>query len=545
MARTTRHRPSEPRPSGRRMRALCAAVAAATMLTACSAAAGGGTPAAGDGEPVAGGTLHYRAAPGGPGGGGTIDPAIATGYGLAVPLRQIVDSLVFHNEEGEFEPWLATDWTVNEDATVYSFTLRDDVTFSNGEVLDAEAVAASYESIVDGGASYATANAWIGDLEEIVTPGELEVEFHFGTPNSSFLQASSTSVLGIVAPETADLTFDERQQGLTIVGSGPFVGADVRQDEGYTLERRDDYAWAPESSPNQGAAHLDAIEVHHITDNSIAAAELRAGGLTLLHNTEPADKTELDANPDITIRTEPLPSGSIGLVANSGHPGLQDEAVRRALSLATDREAILARASAIDIAPTSVLAASNPYWEDLSGLIATDVAEAEAILDDAGWEVGEDGVRTRDGERLSLDLIYSGSTISHEPNLAVLQSQWAEIGVELTFGSLTTPDLNQRLASGDYAFAWQGASRPDPDVLRSNFSGQDEELDALFDEIRATPDVDQRQELVTEASGLILERGYFIALYDFIQPLAYRNELALPQLEASHIPLLVSAWIQQ
>jgi peptide/nickel transport system substrate-binding protein len=519
-------------------------VVAGALLASCASAAGEGTPAAGDGEPVVGGTLHYRAAPGGAGGSSTIDPATATGYGLAVPLRQIVDSLVFHNEDGEFEPWLATDWTINDDATVYTFTLRDDVTFSNGEELDAEAVAASYESIVENGASYATANAWIGDLEEIRTPGESEVEFHFGTPNASFLQASSTSALGIVAPETAALSYDERQNGLTIIGSGPFVGTDVRPDEGYTLERRDDYAWAPDSAPNQGAAYLDAIEVHHITDNSIAAAELRSGGLTLLHNTEPADKTEFSTNPDITIRTEPLPSGSIGLIANAEHPGLQDEAVRRALSLATDRDAILQRASAIDIPPTSVLAASNPYWEDLSDLIVTDVAEAETLLDDAGWEVGDDGIRERDGERLSFDLIYSGSTISHEPNLAVLQSQWADIGVELNFGSLTVPDLNQRTASGDYAFVWQGASRPDPDVLRANFSGQDDELDALFDQIGSTPDSDERQQLVTEASSLILERGYFIPLYDFIQPLAYRNELALPQFEASHIPLLVSAWIQ-
>ncbi|MGC5616558.1 ABC transporter substrate-binding protein [Georgenia sp. Z1491] len=541
MARTTRVRRSAAVP-----KALPAVAGAAMLLSACAAASGAGSGEAADidGEPVNGGTLHYRAAPG-PGGGSSIDPATATGYGLAVPLRQTVDSLVLHDADGDFEPWLATDWTVNDDATVYTFTLREDVTFSNGEELDAEAVAASYRSIVDAGASFAVANSWIGDLGEIVTPSEYEVEFRFESPNSSFLQAASTSALGIVAPETSARTFEERQEGLTVVGSGPFVATDVRANEGYVLERRDDYAWAPESFPNQGAAHLDAIEVHHISDNSIAASELRAGGLTLLHNTEPADKTELSTNPDVTIRTEPLPSGAIGLVANTEHPGLDEPEVREALSLAVDRDAILERASAIDVPASSVLSATNPYWEDLSDHIVTDVARAEDLLDEAGWLPAEDGVRERDGERLSFDLIYTGSTISHEPNLAVLQSQWAQIGVELTFGSLTTPDLNQRIASGDYAFSWQLAGRPDPEVLRTNFAGNDEELDALFGEILSTPGQEERRPLVTEAAELVLDRGYFIPLYDFVQPLAYRNELALPTFEASHMPLLVNAWIEE
>ncbi|MGC5627433.1 ABC transporter substrate-binding protein [Georgenia sp. Z1344] len=540
MARSTRHRRT-----GYPRRTL-AAVAATLLLAGCASAAGGSGdgPADIDGAPVAGGTLHYRAAPGA-GGTSSIDPAAATGYGLAVPLRQIVDSLVFHDAEGEFEPWLATDWTVNEDATVYSFTIRDDVTFSNGEPLDAEAVAASYRAIVDGGAGYAAAGSWLGDLAEISTEGDDEVEFRFETPNSSFLQAASTSVLGIVAPETSALTYEERQEGLSIVGSGPFVPTDVTPNEGYVLERRDDYAWSPESFPNQGAAHLDAIEVHHITDNALAASELRSGGLTLLHNTEPADKTELSANPDVTIRREPLPGSALGLIANTDVPGLDDPAVREALDLATDREAILERASAIDVAATSVLSASNPYWEDASDLIVTDTARAEALLDEAGWVPGEDGVRERDGVRLSFDLVYSGSTVSHEPNLAVLQSQWADIGVELTFGSLTVPDLNQRLASSDYAFVWASGTRPDPEALRSNFAGYDDELDSLFAQIRATPDADERAPLVTEAARHVLEQDYFIPLYDFVQPLAYRNELALPVFEASHQPLLVNAWIEE
>ncbi|GAA4727665.1 ABC transporter substrate-binding protein [Nocardioides endophyticus] len=518
--------------------AIAALAASATLLSGC----------AGDGEaasssstnPVSGGVLKYRTT------GANLsstDPAIQTGYGPTVPIRSLVDSLVFQKEDGSFEPWLATEWTVDDRATRYEFTLRDDVTFSNGEALDAAAVKKSYDALRAQGAKYATANEWIGDLREITTPDPSTVVFDFDSPNSSFLQASSTTPLGIVAPETAALSYEKRQEGTTIIGSGPFVVSETRGEEGYVLERRDGYAWAPASAENQGEAYLDGIEVSTTPDNSIAAAQLRNGDIDLMHNTEPADKTEFSTNPDLTIRREPLPGAALGFVANPKQPGLDDETVRRALALAIDRKAVLQRASAIDVPATSVFAASNPFWSDQSDLITTDVDEAERLLDEAGWVKGGDGVREKDGERLSFDLIYSPSTISHEPNIAVVQAQWKDLGVELKFGSLTAAELNQRLVNGDYSFSWGSGTRPDIDVLRGNYGGLDPGLDQIFSAILAEPDQAARQELADQAARTILEKAFFIPLYDFIQPLAYRNTTHIPTLEASHIPLLSDAWV--
>lgn len=522
-------------------------MATVTVLTAvglalggCAAAGAGGT-GAGGGTPVQGGVLKYRAA----GGGKSMDPATATGYGLAVPLRGLVDSLVFNNEDGTFAPWLATGWEVNENATRYSFTLREGVTFSNGEPLDSAAVALSYQALRDGGAKYAVANQWIGALRAIGTPDPRTVVFELDRPNSSFLQAASSTVLGIVAPETARLPFEKRQEGLGIVGSGPFVAEESRGEEGYTLIRRDDYGWPPEPAANQGPAYLARIEVHNIQDNSIAAAELRSGGLDLLHNTEPADKTELAASGEITIRTQPLPGSALGFAANTDVPGLDDVRVRRALALGIDREAVLRRASAIDIAPRGAYTASNPYFTDQSDRIRTDVGEAERLLDEAGWRPGQDGIRARGGDRLSFELVYSPSTISHEPNIAVVQSQWKELGVELRFGSLTQAELNQRLQSGDYAFTWSSGARPDADVLRSTYGGLNEDLDAIFEQILAEPDIAERRELAGRASGIVLDEAYYLPLYDFVQPLAYRDTTHLPLLEATHIPWLGDAWVDR
>jgi len=529
----------------RPLRQLAAvAIASALVLTGCAANDEPAPADSSDGTPVEGGVLDYRAA----GGGRSIDPANAVGYGLAVPLRTLVDSLVFNDIDGSFTPWLAETWEENDDATQYVFHLRDGVTFSDGEVLDAQAVKTSFEALRAGGAKYATANLWIGDLASITVNDPLTVTFDFASPNSSFLQAVSTTVLGIVSPTTAALSFEERQDGLAIVGSGPFVATEVRGDEGYRLERRDDYAWPPEGSDDQPAAYLDAIEVHNINDNSIAASELLSGDLDLIHNVEPADKTAFatDDSGVVTIRRDPLPGLALGFNVNIENGPLQDERVRRALALSIDRDAVLERASAIDIPATSVFARSNPFWEDESAKITTDQDEAVKLLEEAGWtEIGSDGIRVKDGERLSFDLIYTASTISHEPNLAVVQAQWAKLGIELTFGSLTTPELNQRLQAGDYSFKWGSGTRPDADTLRGEYGGRDPELDALFDQVLATRDFDERKKVANEAADLILDRGYFIPLYDFIQPLSYRNEVHLPLYEATQIPWLGDAWIAQ
>jgi peptide/nickel transport system substrate-binding protein len=514
------------------------AVAATLLLAGCSTSDSGGTSGSST-SPVDGGVLKYRAASG----GRSNDPATITGYGPAVPLRQVVDSLVWNNYDGTFAPWLATKWKVNGDATHYEFTLRDGVTFSNKEKLDAAAVKASFQAIRDGGAKFAVVNQWIGDLKSIKTPDESTIVFDFKSPNSSFLQAVSTTSLGILAPKSSALSFEDRQDGTGIIGSGAFVVSSSQGEEGYTLTRRDDYAWAPKPAKNQGAAHLEKIEVHNIEDNSIAAAELRSGGLDLLHNTEPADKTEFASSKDITIRRQPLPGSALGFAANVDVPGLDDVDVRRALALAVDRKAVLERASAIDIPPTSAYTASNPYYTDQSDLIKTDTAEATRLLDEAGWKPGKDGVRAKDGHRLSFNLIYSASTISHEPNIAVVQSQWKKIGVELKFGSLTPAELNQRTQSGDYSFLWGSGTRPDADVLRATYGGLDPQLDKVFRAILAEPDIKARKKLAAEASRIVLEKAYYIPLYDFIQPLAYRNSTHLPTFEASHIPWLGDAWV--
>jgi peptide/nickel transport system substrate-binding protein len=167
------------------------------------------------------------------------------------------------------------------------------------------------------------------------------------------------------------------------------------------------------------------------------------------------------------------------------------------------------------------------------------------MLDADGWKPGPDGIRAKNGQKLSFSLIFSASTISHEPDIAVVQSQWKAIGVQLSFGSVTAAELNQRTLSGNYSFLWGGGTRPDADVLQAELGGMDPQLDALFKQILAAPSAAERKQLAAETSKIALTKSYLIPLYDFIQPLSYRDTTHLPTYEATEIPWLGDAWVDE
>lgn len=523
---------------------VTALVIVALVLTGCAASATPADPVSADaavdsGDPVEGGTIRLRSAYN----NNSLDPNQASSIAQSIGLRGLVDSLLFHRPDGTFEGWLAESWEVNEDATEYVFHLRDGITFSNGETFDAEAVKLAFDAIRAAEANYATANTFIGDLDEVAVDDDLTVRFSFNSGNSAFLQAVSTVTLGIVAPETSALSFDERQTGTEIYGTGPFVAAENRNEEGYLLEKRDDYAWAPPSSIlDDRAAYVDAVEVIYVAENSLAASQLVAGDLDVIQSINADDKTRLHEHADTYIVPDPISGASLGFYVNEEHPALEDVRVRRALQFATDNEELVASASVIDLVPTDAFTRTNPYWTDHSHLIQYDPDEAAELLDEAGWELGDDGFRHKDGEKLSLELIYGTSGAPHESQYALLQARWAEQGIELRLSRLTVAEVNQRVLEGDYAFTWGGGSRPDADVLRANAWGQDAELDSLLEQILVTTDEVERSEIAAAAAERYITQGLRVYFYDFISPPAWRTALQVPTVGQDQLPLFSDAW---
>lgn len=174
-------------------------------------------------------------------------------------LNQITDKLTYQDPKTlEIQPWIAESWTVNADATEYSFKLRPGVTFSDGTPLDAAAVARNFDTYGLGNkALKQPVSEVINNYErsEVVDP--LTVKFFFRKPSPGFLQGTSVIGSGLVSPATLDRPFEELGDATRIIGSGPFVVASETLGKELVLKVRKDYAWGPAKLAHQGRARLD------------------------------------------------------------------------------------------------------------------------------------------------------------------------------------------------------------------------------------------------------------------------------------------------
>jgi len=196
------------------------ALVTATALLALTACGGDGSADAtgADAKPVNGGTLRFAVGSD----AGCIDPQQVGSNDSIYSARQLVDSLTDQDpESGEIVPWLAEDWEINDEVTEFTFTLQEGITFSNGDPLDAQAVADNFDAAEELGPRATLISGYLEDYVETEVEDDRTFTVKFEEPNAQFLQASSTHSLGILHPDTVAQTDDERCA--SVIGSGPFV----------------------------------------------------------------------------------------------------------------------------------------------------------------------------------------------------------------------------------------------------------------------------------------------------------------------------------
>ena len=348
--------------------------------------------------------------------------------------RALADSLVDADPDtGEILPWLASGWEVDEAGLTYTFTLREGITFSDGTALDAAAVKTnldqSAQQVEDGEGWYY--QGLFDDYVGTEATGELEVVVTFSRPNPSFLPTLATGQLAILAPSSFDLSYEQRDNG-EFIGSGSFVLESYTPNEGIVLTRREDYAWPSGAATHEGAPSIERVSISFVDEQSVRESALQAGEADLAQNptTQVADQLEAEGNGLIFRAQSGIP---YSLVLNLTDPALQDIAVRRALSRAIDRQAIFEGVTgARQPASTSVLTPSTTGYADVSQHLVHDLDEANTLLDEAGWTAGDDGIRVKDGQRLTFELILWWEPQEVSDALQLLKEQVAEAGIEIT-----------------------------------------------------------------------------------------------------------------
>ncbi|MEW9553334.1 ABC transporter substrate-binding protein [Nonomuraea sp. NPDC050783] len=508
---------SHRRSPARRTPAALVTAAAALLATSCGspgAATPEGTP-----DPKPGGTLTFAVGTD----AGCVDPQQAGSSDTVYSLRQTVDSLTDQDPAtGKIVPWLAESWQIGADARTFTFRLRTGATFSDGTPVDAAAVKANFDAIPKLGPLAIQAAGYLDGYSGTTVLDATTVKVSFKRPNAQFLQATSTPSLGLVSVASTRRTPRQRC-GEGVIGSGPFLLAQYVPNKSITLSRRAGYAWGSPLWKKKGEAYLDKLVFTVIPEAGVRTGGLLSGQVDAVGRVARADEGALrSGNAGLPSYTIPGVGYNLGL--NNARPILRDARVRQAISLAIDRRQIVDTVFPTGTLPaTSVLARTTPGYRDLGAELAFDAAKAASALESAGWAPGADGIRTKDGRRLSLNVVWFANAATFQPALELVQQQLKAVGIELVLKELPVAQFPQLLKSGDFDALWGGNySRADPDCLRTLYSTRlanayrlaPGPLDELLDRQAAEPDTAKRKALVEQAQELIVREAYVVPIVD-------------------------------
>lgn len=501
------------------------AVALASALAAC-----GGTSSSGEaaGDPVSGGTLTFY------------DPIEYTAW---TPTNSIwSNSQVANNlaerltwqdpKTGQIKPWLAKSWEISADKLEYTFHLREGVTFSNGDPVDAAVVKANYDQHALGDKALGIPpDRFFSDYRESTVLDPLTVRVSFTKPNAGFLQVASFYRAGsILAKPYLQRDLNGQGQVVNWIGSGPFVVESVNGNTGITLKRRADYNWAPEGSAHQGPAYLERVVFKTVPEAGTRVGALQSGEAHIARNISPYDEDTVTANGG---RIEAFPvqgqTNKLSVQLDSTAPILEKD-VRLALQAATDRKEINATVLSPSYPiPTSILVDKTPNRGDATKYLTYDLAKANALLEGAGWKKGPDGIRVKDGKRLAIEIWVAPVYQVAQPVLELLQSQWKKAGVELSLHTVSQTEYESvRNARPDNWALVQGqTSRAEADVLRTAFDSTaqneffapnpDRTLDDLVRAQAFEFDPVKRTQAIQAIEDRVFGEGYAIPLYDETQ----------------------------
>ncbi|MBK9180060.1 MAG: hypothetical protein IPM45_10940 [Acidimicrobiales bacterium] len=399
--------------------------------------------------------------------------------GLAV-AKTIFEPLVAVAADGSIQPYLLESIEPNDDATVWTLRVRPGITFHDGTPLDAAVVKANLDLSM---ASITTTGALIfGPVESVEAIDPMTVEIRMSESWYPF----PASLLGQFGYMASPAQLADRDGGPRApVGTGPFVFESWQRDSQLTVVRNADY-WR-ESLP-----YLDEITFRPLPDEGTRYNAVTTGAVDVVVTGNGAAMEDLGDDPDYTV-AEYRGNEAINVIFNTAAPPFDDVRVRRALALATDREAVNAvsgggvRADADGpIAPTS-------EWYAPTGYPAFDPDEARRLVAEYEAETGTDLAFT-------LNMPAAPQTLQFAQ---LLQAEWKDVGADAEIVPVDQQTLISAVVAKDFqASGWRSFEFLDPDSLypywRSggvNFTQLvDPEVDAALDAGRSSPDRATRQE---------------------------------------------------
>lgn len=444
-------------------------------------------------------------------------------------FQEMVFETLVSVEETGIEPGLAESWEITDEGKTYTFKIREGVTFSDGAILDANAIELNFDAIWDN----IERHVWLESMNLITEYGAIDdYTFEIKLSDAYYPMLIDLGVTRPFAMCSPNAMIDgTTKDGLSeYIGSGPYVLVDNVQDEYAIFEANENY-WGE-------VPEIKRVVMKVIPDNQTRVMALEKGEIDIIYGAEVLDAETLIAYADkdgfVAATSDPLSTRQV--ILNAENSILSDINVRYALSHAVNKEDISEGIFYGFEPPADFLYAKTiPYADIDLEPFEYNVDLANELLDEAGWEMGSNGIRTKDGQEMTLRILYDNNMVTGKVISEYLQATFLEIGIKIELTGLERQTYFDALKAGDFDIAhniaWGTPYDPQSSLaamkgpVYGDYAAQlslpnKAEIDQAITDVFVTTDEEERQELYT----YIMTELHNSAIYI---PLTYENNKAL------------------
>src|SRR5215468_1264625 len=464
----------------------------------------------------------------------TLDPHASPSAVTYQIIGTVTENLLYRGPDGKLAPWLAESWQTAKDGRSVTFKLRRDVKFHDGTPFNAEAVKFNFDRIVDPKFKAGGARAALTTYAGSKVLDEYTVQVSFEIPFAPFPNFAASGPLSIVSPKAVRETGD--QVHTKPVGTGPFMMSEYVAKDHATMVRNPAYTRKAPWSDRSGPAHLDSIVWKFIPEAGTRVTTLESGETQAIYQIPAQSLPRLEKNSGLRVEKTPWPGAPRIWLLNTTKPPLDDVRVRRAINYAVDKEALIATvAKGIALkafAPLTAVMLDDPTLR--AAAYPFDAAKAGALLAEAGWQPGSDGIRAKGGQRLEIVLNAIDYGGGPEPAVQLIQSSLHDVGIDVKIKAQARPpwyEDNYRCAThgpvmflrsvdDDGLYALFHSS-----LVGANFNWscvKNPKLDQLLSDGRRESDPAKRRAIYLAIEKLALDEALTVPLVDELSVWAFR-----------------------
>ena len=435
--------------------------------------------------------------------------------------EMLYETLVTITEDG-YAPCLAESWTISEDGKTYTFKIRKGVTFSDGEVCDANAIKANFDAIIEN----KDRHTWLEMMNLLVGVSAPDAEtfvIELSKPYYPMLtELGVTRPFAMISPKA--MKDGSTKDGVNeYIGTGAYVLTESVTDEYAIFEANENY-WGEQPK-------VKKITVKVIPDNQTRILALEKGEIDLIFgknmiDADAVNKYKEGGKFEVALSN---PTSTRQIVLNTSNEILKDTAVRQALQHATNRQAISDGVFYGLEAPADTLfATSIPYCNIGLKAYAYDEKQAGEMLDAAGWVMGSSGVREKDGKAMKLNLLYNSDSVTEKTIAEYLQSEYGKLGIGLEIKCEEEQSYRDNMKAGHFDPQSSLAAMRQP--VYGDFAAQQgladkAEIDEAITEILVSTDETKRQELYSFVLTRLHEDAVYIPLTYECNKAIYTSDL--------------------